>query len=132
MVVKLLEVGADPNKFRGDKLSPLALVLDRRFDYIHEVTNFINLLVEYGVDVNTPCLFQDWVHHDQVTRMCSPLMIAVLNAIPVEIIRLLIVLGARIDYVDETGRTILECAASVQRLGFPRDLWHPEVCQLLK
>lgn len=95
----LLNAGTDPNKHRGDSLSPLALLMTNPGK---PIKRFIRLLVGYGADVNAPCQFRH--------RMCSPLMIAILLRQPITTILYLVELGARTDYEDETGRSVLDCA----------------------
>ncbi len=105
-VCKLLRLGADPNLYRGDQLSALAAALVNRRGKmdIWSAFSIIKELLHNKADVNAPCLYEE--------RMCSPLMIAVKAGCEDNIYLLLLVHGARADYADETGQTILDFASA--------------------
>ncbi len=104
-VERFLKLGADPNKYRGDSLSPLAVLLAKCAERTH-CARMLLILIKNGADINAPCLYEK--------RMCSPLMIAVLTHCSLPTLRLLIARGARMDYCDENGRSIMDCVTESQ------------------
>jgi hypothetical protein len=58
-VQRLLEMGADPNQYKGKQRSPLVTVLAETKSLENRqpiANNLINLLVLYGADINAPLL----------------------------------------------------------------------------
>ncbi len=113
----LLENGADPARHGGNQLSPFAILLCKHIGpkgLTNKRYTIIDLLLQRGVDINAPCMFE--------RRMCSPLMIAVRSGMAMEIIRYLIALGALVDYKDQKGLSVVDCAKKKYDNSFVNEL----------
>jgi hypothetical protein len=122
-VDKILVLGADPNHFNPDKISPLALAVisSKSNHYLQKHILIINMLQYRGADINGTCTFEG--------RICTPLMIAVRIRCKLCLITLLIALGSRVDYCDETGKSIVECL--VQNKSRYKDGDYKDIMRLL-
>jgi hypothetical protein len=121
-VQRLLEMGADPNQYKGKQRSPLVTVLAETQSFETRqliANNLINLLVLYGADINAPCWFEG--------RMWSPLMVAVHLRCPMELLRMMRVLGASTHYQDQYGLTLVDYAKKkYPGINVAINLWHKE------
>ncbi|CAH6419679.1 Hypothetical protein HVR_LOCUS754 [uncultured virus] len=72
-------------------------------DHEAEMLRIVKLLISAKADMNARDKF-----------MRSPLLLAIMHSRNLQLIRLLIFEGARIDFVDDQGNTVLHLAVSVQ------------------